>query len=85
MINVNITDITDESGCIDSIGKMAAAEAINRAKIDVAEQEKLGAIGEAEATPLFVVFEASGKIDNTALLHPAGLDAAFVHQGGDAP
>jgi len=50
LINVNITDITDESGYIDSIGKKAAAEAINRAKVDVAEQEKLGAIGEAEAT-----------------------------------
>jgi len=50
LINVNITDITDESGYIDSIGKKAAAEAINQAKIDVAEQEKLGSIGEAEAT-----------------------------------
>lgn len=50
LINVNITDITDESGYIESIGKKAAAEAINQAKIDVAEQEKLGAIGEAEAT-----------------------------------
>ncbi len=50
LINVNITDITDESGYIDSIGKKAAAEAINQAKVDVAEQEKHGAIGEAEAT-----------------------------------
>jgi flotillin len=49
LINVNITDITDESDYIGSIGKKAAAEAINRAKIDVAEQEKDGAIGEAEA------------------------------------
>ena len=49
LINVNITDITDESGYIDSIGKKAAAEAINQAKIDVAEQEKIGAIGQAEA------------------------------------
>ncbi len=49
LINVNITDITDESQYIESIGKKAAAEAINRAKIDVAEQEKTGAIGEAEA------------------------------------
>lgn len=49
LINVNITDITDESGYIDSIGKKAAAEAINQAKVDVAEQEKTGAIGEAEA------------------------------------
>ncbi len=38
LINVNITDITDESGYIDSIGKKAAAEAINQAKVDVAEQ-----------------------------------------------
>ena len=50
LINVNITDITDESGYIDSIGKKAAAEAINQAKVDVAEQEKFGAIGQAEAT-----------------------------------
>jgi flotillin len=49
LINVNITDITDESNYIESIGKKAAAEAINRAKVDVAEQEKSGAIGEAEA------------------------------------
>jgi flotillin len=49
LINVNITDITDESNYIESIGKKAAAEAINRAKVDVAEQDKSGAIGEAEA------------------------------------
>ena len=47
LINVNITDITDESDYIDSIGKKAASEAINQAKVDVAEQDKLGAIGEA--------------------------------------
>jgi flotillin len=50
LINVNITDITDGSGYIESIGKKAAAEAINQAKIDVAEQEKHGAIGESKAT-----------------------------------
>ncbi|HOK65603.1 MAG TPA: SPFH domain-containing protein [Anaerohalosphaeraceae bacterium] len=49
LINVNITDITDGSNYIESIGKKAAAEAINTAKIDVAEQEKIGAIGEAQA------------------------------------
>jgi flotillin len=49
LINVNITDITDESGYIDSIGKKAASTAVNQAKVDVAEQEKKGAIGEAEA------------------------------------
>lgn len=49
VINVNIRDITDESGYIEAIGKKAAAEAIQQAKIDVAEQEKLGASGEAKA------------------------------------
>jgi len=49
LINVNITDITDSSNYIESIGKKAAAEAINTAKVDVAEQEKFGAIGKAQA------------------------------------
>ncbi len=50
LINVNITDITDESNYIGSIGKKAASEAINKARVDVAEQNKLGAVGESEAT-----------------------------------
>jgi flotillin len=49
LINVNITDITDESDYIESIGKKAASEAINKAKVDVAEQVKIGDIGEAQA------------------------------------
>jgi flotillin len=49
LINVNIRDITDESGYIEAIGKRAAAEAINRAKVEVAEQERDGATGEAAA------------------------------------
>ncbi|MBI9044495.1 MAG: hypothetical protein JEZ06_08420 [Anaerolineaceae bacterium] len=49
LINVNITDITDESDYIESIGKKAASEAINQAKIDVAVQDKNGAIGQAQA------------------------------------
>jgi flotillin len=49
LINVNITDITDASEYISSIGKKAASEAINQAKIDVAEQSRYGAIGEANA------------------------------------
>lgn len=49
LINVNITDITDESGYIEAIGRKAAAVAIQQAKIDVAEQEKKGQIGVAEA------------------------------------
>lgn len=50
LINVNITDITDSSDYIESIGKKAAAEAINQAKVDVAEQEKHGEIGQAQAS-----------------------------------
>lgn len=49
VINVNIRDITDESGYIEAIGKKAAAEAINQAKIEVAEASKTGSIGEATA------------------------------------
>lgn len=49
LINVNIRDITDESGYITAIGQRAAAEAINRAKVEVAEQEREGAVGEAAA------------------------------------
>jgi flotillin len=47
-INVNIRDIQDESGYIVALGKKAAAEAVNQALIDVAEQEKLGQTGVAE-------------------------------------
>src|SRR5690606_34290093 len=49
LINVNITDITDESGYIEAIGRKAAAEAVQQALIDVADQEKKGAIGVAAA------------------------------------
>lgn len=49
LINVNIRDITDESGYIVAIGQRAAAEAINRAKVEVAGQEREGAVGEAMA------------------------------------
>ncbi len=49
LINVNIKDITDESGYIEAIGKKSAAEAINKAKVAVAEQERNGSIGESKA------------------------------------
>lgn len=49
LLNVNITDITDESEYIESIGKKASATAVNQAKVDVAEQEKQGDIGKALA------------------------------------
>ncbi len=49
LINVNIQDITDESGYIDALGKEAAAHAINEAKIKVAEKLRDGEIGKASA------------------------------------
>ena len=49
LINVNIIDITDESNYINSIGKKAAAGAVNKALVDVANAERDGAIGKANA------------------------------------
>lgn len=49
LINVNVTDINDESGYIEALGKEAAAKAINDAKKSVAEKNRDGEIGQAEA------------------------------------
>jgi flotillin len=49
LINVNVTDIQDESGYIEALGKEAAAKAINDAKQSVAEKNRDGSIGEANA------------------------------------
>ena len=49
LLNVNITDINDESGYIEAIGRKAAAEAVQKARGDVADQEKLGEVRVAEA------------------------------------
>jgi flotillin len=49
LINVNITDIHDESGYIEALGKEAAAKAINDAIISVSQKDRDGAIGQAKA------------------------------------
>ncbi len=49
LINVNVTDINDESGYIEALGKEAAAKAINDAKRSVAEKNRDGSVGEANA------------------------------------
>jgi flotillin len=49
LLNVNITDITDESGYIDAIGQKAASQAIQQARGDVAEELRLGETRVAEA------------------------------------
>ena len=49
LINVNVTDINDESGYLEALGKEAAAKAINDAKKSVAEKDRDGEIGQANA------------------------------------
>lgn len=49
LINVNVTDIRDESSYIEALGKEAAAKAVNDAKKSVAEKNRDGSIGEAQA------------------------------------
>jgi flotillin len=76
LINVNITDLTDGSGYIEAIGRKAASEAIQKARGDVAEQEKLGEVrvAEAERDKQIQVAEASK-------LREIGLRAAKREQG----
>ncbi|MDR0855959.1 MAG: flotillin family protein, partial [Clostridiales bacterium] len=49
LINVNVTDITDESGYITALGRESAAKAINDAIVSVALEDKKGSVGAAEA------------------------------------
>jgi len=84
LINVNITDITDESDYIESIGKKAAAEAINVAKVDVANEEKLGAIGEAEATRERVIRVAEHQAESDKGQKKAEADRRVYVQAQEA-
>lgn len=61
LINVNITDITDESGYIEAIGQKAASQAIQQARGDVAEQERIGEVRVAEAQREKAVLVASAN------------------------
>jgi flotillin len=49
LINVNVTDINDESGYLNALGKEAAARVINEAAVSVANKQREGAIGVATA------------------------------------
>ncbi|HEY3323980.1 MAG TPA: SPFH domain-containing protein [Planctomycetota bacterium] len=59
LINVNVTDITDESGYIEAIGQKAASTAIQQARGDVADQEKLGEVRVADADKEKAILVAS--------------------------
>lgn len=80
LINVNVTDIVDESGYIEALGKEAAAKAINDAKKSVAEKNRDGAIGEANAqkderTQVAAANAAAIEGENTAKITVANSDA----------
>jgi flotillin len=80
LINVNVTDINDESGYIQALGKEAAAKAINDARKSVAEKNRDGAIGEALAQKdeRIRVAEANSQAiegENTAKVTIANSDA----------
>ncbi len=80
LINVNVTDINDESGYIEALGKEAAAKAINDAKKSVAEKDRDGAIGEALAQKdqRISVAESNSQAiegENTAKITIANSDA----------
>jgi len=75
LINVNITDITDESGYIEAIGRKAASEAIQKARGDVADNEKMGAIRVADAQR-----EQDVQVANATKLREIGTREALREQ-----
>jgi flotillin len=81
LINVNITDIHDESGYIQALGKEAAAKAINDAIVSVAQKDRDGAIGQAQAVQdqrIQVAAANAHAVDgeNVAKIQIASSDAA---------
>ncbi len=89
LINVNIQDITDESGYIDALGQEAAARAINDAKVKVAEQERDGEIGKANAemsqrTEVARAHASAIEGENTAAVTIANSNAVRREQEAEA-
>lgn len=77
LINVNITDITDESGYIDAIGQKAASQAIQQARGDVAEELRLGETRVAEAERDKVVQISSANKEREIGIRTAERDQAI--------
>ena len=89
LINVNVTDIKDESGYIEALGQEAAAKAINEAKVRVAEQEKIGEIGKAEAVRETRIRTAEANAqavqgENEAKIAIANSDSARLEREAEA-
>ena len=84
LINVNITDITDDSDYIESIGKKAAATAVNAAKADVAVADRDGAIGAAEANRARDIQVAENAAEAEKGKKAASADQRIFVQGQEA-
>jgi len=84
LINVNITDITDDSEYIESIGKKAAATAVNAAKADVAVADRDGAIGAAEANRARDIQVAENEAEAEKGKKAARADERIFVQGQEA-
>jgi len=89
LINVNVTDITDESGYIEALGKEAAAKAINDAKQSVAEKNRDGSIGAAKAQSAERISVAASHAsavegENESKAHIAQSDATRREQEAEA-
>jgi flotillin len=65
LINVNIQDVTDESGYIEALGKEASAKAIADAKISVAQAERDSEIGKASADKEMSISVANAQAEST--------------------
>ena len=76
LLNVNIQDLRDESGYLEALGKQAAAQAIQKARGDVADQEKEGAIRVANAEREQSVSVASAQKDRDIGLEEASRERA---------
>ncbi len=88
LINVNVTDIQDESGYIEALGKEAAAKAINDAKKSVAEKDRDGSIGQAEAMQDQRIkvseAESKAKIGEAEAAKQQRIDVATANSQADA-
>jgi flotillin len=81
LINVNITDITDEADYIKSIGAKAAAIAIAAADVDRANARRDGAVGEAAANKTREVQVAQNQAESDKGQKAAEADRrVFVNQ-----
>ncbi|WP_420387216.1 flotillin family protein [Roseivirga sp.] len=89
LINVNVTDIKDESGYIEALGKEAAAKAINDAIKSVAEKDRDGQIGQANAlqdqrTQVAAANAKAVEGENLAKVKVAQSDASRIEKESEA-